>query len=51
MTDTLFSGVGTFFVGAGALLVGVVTLVVAVLVLRNARRAAQLAEDRMEYLR
>ncbi len=38
------------FVIIGTLVVGVVTLVVAVLTLRNAQRAAQLAEERNEYL-
>ncbi len=38
------------FVIIGTLVVGVATLVVAVLTLRNAQRAAQLAEERNEYL-
>jgi biopolymer transport protein ExbB/TolQ len=38
------------FLIIGTLFVGVVTLVVAMLTLRNAQRAAQLAEERNEYL-
>ena len=38
------------FVIIGTLFVGVVTLVVALLTLRNAQRAARLAEERNEYL-
>ena len=38
------------FVGVGTLFVVVLILVVAVLTLRNARRAAQLAEERNDYL-
>jgi biopolymer transport protein ExbB/TolQ len=38
------------FVGVGTLFVVVLILVVVVLTLRNARRAAQLAEERNDYL-
>ena len=41
----------SYLIGLGSLVVGVVTLVVAALAVRNSRRSAELAEDRMEYLR
>jgi hypothetical protein len=41
----------SYLISLGSLVVGVVTLVVAALAFRNSRRSAQLAEDRMEYLR
>ncbi len=39
------------FATIGTLVVSVVSLVIAVLILRNVRRSAELAEDRVEYLR
>jgi uncharacterized protein (DUF3084 family) len=39
------------FATIGTLIVSVVSLVIAVLILRNVRRSAELAEDRVEYLR
>ncbi len=45
------SGGALLVVGVGALLVGTAALVVGILTLRSARKAVELAEDRMEYLR
>lgn len=39
------------FISISTLVVGVVTLVIAALIFRHSRRSAELAEDRMEYLR
>lgn len=41
----------SLMIGVGTLLIGVTTLFVGIFALRSARRSAELAEGRMEYLR